>query len=156
MYALMPSASLMHGSPKSWASWSGMSWSLSRAFSKLRHFSSSVTPWLRTYKIITDLKDWNSTSSRLFKDVKDEIFTAWLRVTLQDLYRVDGQPQCLSYWIVVPFWFYVVDSRLHFGISNHTLRAKFPTKNLWNYCLVNTKQSMFALTVLSTVTEQSI
>lgn len=49
MYALMPSASLMHGSPKSWASWSGMSWSLSRAFSKLRHFSSSVTPWLRTY-----------------------------------------------------------------------------------------------------------
>lgn len=50
MYALMPSASLMHGSPKSWASWSGMSWSLSRAFSRLRHLSSSVTPWLRTYK----------------------------------------------------------------------------------------------------------
>lgn len=53
MYALMPSASLMQGSPKSWASWSGMSWSLSRAFSKLRHFSSSVTPWLRTYKTNT-------------------------------------------------------------------------------------------------------
>lgn len=50
MYALMPSASLMHGSPKSWASWSGMSWSLSRALSRLRHLSSSVTPWLRTYK----------------------------------------------------------------------------------------------------------
>lgn len=49
MYALMPSASLMQGSPKSWASWSGMSWSLSRALSKLRHFNSSVTPWLRTY-----------------------------------------------------------------------------------------------------------
>lgn len=57
----MPSASLMHGSPKSWASWSGMSWSLSRAFSKLRHLSSSVTPWLRTCRENT----WRKTKKKL-------------------------------------------------------------------------------------------
>lgn len=70
MYALMPSASLMHGSPKSWASWSGMSWSLSRAFSRLRHFSSSVTPWLRTYKTNTEPDNKEDVSMYCSKGLK--------------------------------------------------------------------------------------